>query len=184
MLGEPELSPGQRHDRFEEFVALLDVLLRERRTSWDGAYFRAVDARSIPGPVQLPRPPFVIAANGPRGMRLALRTGDGWATMGVAPHGAEPETWWRGVAEAVARFDGLADAVGQPADGFRRYLDLMALAAPMGSAEKLRDDAGRAAALGFTDIVVPWPRAGEPFAGSLTALEDFAGGLDDGGALS
>jgi alkanesulfonate monooxygenase SsuD/methylene tetrahydromethanopterin reductase-like flavin-dependent oxidoreductase (luciferase family) len=179
MLGGPELSPTQRHARFEEFVTLLDVVLRERRSNWDGTYFRALEARSIPGPVQQPRPPFVIAANGPRGMRLALRN-EGWATMGFADHGAEPEAWWRGVAQAVARFDELAEQAGGAGENFARYLDLMALAAPMGTAEKLLDDAGRAAELGFTDIVVPWPRDSDPFAGSLAAIEEFADGLTAG----
>jgi alkanesulfonate monooxygenase SsuD/methylene tetrahydromethanopterin reductase-like flavin-dependent oxidoreductase (luciferase family) len=182
MLGGPQLSPARRHQRFEEFVSLLDVVLREPRSSWHGTYFDAVDARSIPGPVQKPRPPFVIAANGPRGMRLALRS-EGWATMGVADHGAEPQAWWRGVAEAVARFDELAAQTGGVAAGFRRYLDLMALSAPMGTAEKLRADAGRAAELGFTDIVVPWPRQSEPFAGRTEALEEFAADLTAGALL-
>jgi alkanesulfonate monooxygenase SsuD/methylene tetrahydromethanopterin reductase-like flavin-dependent oxidoreductase (luciferase family) len=179
MLGCPELSPAQRHARFEEFVAVLDIALRERRSDWDGTYFSAVEARSIPGPVQQPRPPFVIAANGPRGMRLALRH-EGWATMGLAEHGADPAAWWRGVADAVARFEQLAEQVGGTGKDFRRYLDLMALAGPMGSAQTLRDDAGRAAELGFTDIVVPWPRESAPFAGSIVALEEFAAGLSSG----
>jgi hypothetical protein len=100
--------------------------------------------------------------------------------MGFADHGAEPEAWWRGVAQAVARFDELAEQAGGAGEDFARYLDLMALAAPMGTAEKLRDDAGRAAELRFTDIVVPWPRDSDPFAGSLAAIEEFAAGLNSG----
>jgi alkanesulfonate monooxygenase SsuD/methylene tetrahydromethanopterin reductase-like flavin-dependent oxidoreductase (luciferase family) len=122
----------------------------------------------------------VIAGNGPRGMRLALAHGDGWATMGTAPHGSDPEAWWKGVAEAATRFDELAANVDFPRPGIRRYLDHMALAGPVGSVEKLHDDAGRAAALGFTDVVMPWPRVGDPFAGSMDVIERFADRLVDG----
>ncbi|HEY7008704.1 MAG TPA: LLM class flavin-dependent oxidoreductase [Jatrophihabitantaceae bacterium] len=180
VLGGPSLSPGKRQIRFEEFVIVLDLLLRQPRTSWDGSHFRAVDARTVPGPVQRPRPPFVIAGNGPRGMRLALTHGEGWATMGTAPHGSDPETWWRGVADAAARFDELSVHMTAPPTGFRRYLDLMALAGPADSAEQLHDDAGRAAELGFTDIVVPWPRPSEPFAGRVEVIEQLADRLTDG----
>jgi alkanesulfonate monooxygenase SsuD/methylene tetrahydromethanopterin reductase-like flavin-dependent oxidoreductase (luciferase family) len=53
-------------------VTLLDLLLRHDRTTWSGEWFCAVEARTIPGPVQRPRPDFVIADNGPKGMHLAL----------------------------------------------------------------------------------------------------------------
>ena len=82
MLGAAELRPAQRVDRFAEFLELLDALLRGDRVTWSGSYFSAVDARSTPGPVQKPRPPFVVAANGPRAMALAARYGDGWVTTG------------------------------------------------------------------------------------------------------
>jgi alkanesulfonate monooxygenase SsuD/methylene tetrahydromethanopterin reductase-like flavin-dependent oxidoreductase (luciferase family) len=180
VLGHSELSPAQRHARYEEFVTLLDLLLRQDRTRWDGAYFRAVDARNYPGPQQRPRPPFVIAANGVRGMKLAISRGEGWATMGSSPHGAEPDVWWRGVAEAARRFDEVI-AQGEGADpDFRRYLDLLALAGPTGSVERLHDDVGRAASLGFTDAVTAWPRPQEPFAGTLRTLEELADRLDGG----
>ena len=75
VLGAPALSDRQRADRFAEFVALLDELLRIGRVDFAGEYYRAVDARSTPGCVQQPRAPFVVAANGPRSMRLAARFG-------------------------------------------------------------------------------------------------------------
>jgi len=46
MLGTPPLTPGARHRRFEEFVTLLDLLLREPVTSWSGEWFSAGEART------------------------------------------------------------------------------------------------------------------------------------------
>src|SRR5215217_6082326 len=45
VLGGPDLSARERVDRFEEFVELLDLLLREERVTWRGSYYQAVDAR-------------------------------------------------------------------------------------------------------------------------------------------
>src|SRR4051794_22852626 len=80
VLGREALTPRQRADRFTEFVHLLDLLLREERVTWQGEWYSAVDARTTPGCVQRPRLPFVVAANGPRTLRLAARYGQGWVT--------------------------------------------------------------------------------------------------------
>ena len=182
VLGQPPLTGRQRADRFEEFVTLLDLLLRQPRTTWSGDWFSAVEARMIPGPVQRPRPPLVIAGNGPRGMRLALRTGDGWATNGTAePPGAGEggEEWWAGVAESVRRFEAAAEPDGVP-DGFRRVLDMaFGLGSPR-SLEQVRDHLGRAATLGFTEVVIAWPRDEDPLRGSEPVLAELGALLADG----
>ena len=179
MLGGPELTLRQRADRFEEFVTLLDTLLRQRRTTWTGSWYSAVDARTIPGSMQRPRPNLVVAGNGPRGMRLALRRGEGWACSGGAPFGSEPDLWWAGLADTVRRFEDVAAAAGGISPGFRRYVDMQSGAGPISSVEKARDDIGRAVALGFTDIVLPWPRDSEPFQAPAGVLEELAADLRD-----
>jgi alkanesulfonate monooxygenase SsuD/methylene tetrahydromethanopterin reductase-like flavin-dependent oxidoreductase (luciferase family) len=182
VLGGRPLTGRQRADRFEEFVTLLDLLLRQPSTTWSGNWFSAVEARTIPGPAQRPRPPLVIAGNGPRGIRLALGTGDGWATNGVAePPGAGEggEEWWRGVAEAARRLEDAAKPEGVP-DGFRRVLDMaFGMGAPR-SLEQMRDQLGRAAALGFTDAVIAWPRHEGPLHGSESVLAELGALLVDG----
>ena len=82
ILGGELLTPKQRFDRLCEFTVLLDRLLTHDHVSHAGTYFSAVDARTLPGPVQRPRIPFVMAANGPRSLRLAVKHGAGWLTTG------------------------------------------------------------------------------------------------------
>ena len=190
VLGGAPLSSRERADRFQEFVTLLDLLLRQPSTTWSGDWFSGVEARMIPGPRQQPRPPLVVAGNGPRGMRLALSTGDGWATNGLAePPGAGQggEEWWSGVAEAARRFENAADRIrpdpstssGRMA-GFRRVLDMaFGMGAPR-SLEQMRDHLGRADELGFTDIVIAWPRQVEPLRGSESVLAELGALLVDG----
>jgi alkanesulfonate monooxygenase SsuD/methylene tetrahydromethanopterin reductase-like flavin-dependent oxidoreductase (luciferase family) len=175
-LGRSELTPGERVDRFAEFLELLDTLLREDRVSWSGRYYTAVDARSTPGGVQPPRPPFIVAANGPRTMRLAARYGDGWITTGRP---ADDEAgWWRSVAEMQDRFGAALAAAGRPPGEVARYLDLDSSPVySLSSPQAFTDAAGRAAELGFTDVVAHWPRPSSWYAGSEKVLESVAGSL-------
>lgn len=80
ILGGQPLKSKERFDRLCEFTGLLDRLLTQDHVSHRGTYFGAVDARTRPGPVQRPRIPFVMAANGPRSLRLAVEYGAGWVT--------------------------------------------------------------------------------------------------------
>src|SRR5450631_3976272 len=83
VLGNAVLSPADRAARLEEFVQLLDRVLVQPSTDHAGRFYTAVDARTTLPALQRPRPPFVIAANGPRTMRLAARYARGWATSGA-----------------------------------------------------------------------------------------------------
>lgn len=169
VLGQPPLSPQDRADRFAEFVELLDRLLTSDSTTWHGRFYDAVDARTTPGCVQQPRVPFVVAGRGPRAIELAARFGQGWVT-----HPGESEDlaqWWRGVARAMRRFRETGSAA-------RTYLQLdSAPVFSLSSVDFFMEAAGRAAELGFTDILTHWPRPDGPYAGSETVLESVAAQL-------
>lgn len=165
--------PRSRQGRFEEFVAALDMLLAQERTTFSGEYYQVRDARSAPGCVQRPRLPFVVAANGPKAMAVAAKYGTGWVTTG--PETDDETAWWRGVARMAEQFEGALAAIGR----VKRSIDfhLNADSCPvysLSSVEHFRDVAGRARALGFTDLVVHWPRADGVYAGSEAVLERVA----------
>jgi alkanesulfonate monooxygenase SsuD/methylene tetrahydromethanopterin reductase-like flavin-dependent oxidoreductase (luciferase family) len=168
VLGGQPLEPRARGDRFAEFVEQLDSLLTQERTSIVGHYYTSVDARSAPGCAQHPRVPFVVGANGPRSMRLATRFGQGWVTTGKG--GETLDEWWAGVAGLAKKF---TDTPGS--EGLDRYLNLdSAPVYSLSSAEYFHDAAGRAAELGFTDIVSHWPRDEGVYAGRVSTLERVA----------
>src|SRR5215472_9575925 len=122
VLGDPELSARQRVDRFAEFAELLDLLLRTDHVSWTGDYYRAVDARNLPGCVQRPRVPFLMAANGPRSIALAARFGDAWVTTGGPSD--ELAAWWRGVGDGLRRLDDALTVNGRDPAEVPKYLSL------------------------------------------------------------
>ena len=162
-----------RSRRFAEFVEFVDALLTSEKVTLTGEFYTAVDARSAPGPVQSPRPPFVVAANGPKAMRVAARFGQGWITTGARSD--DLDSWWRSVADAAARFDEALQEQGRERDAVRRFVQTDA--APvfsLSSVETYRDFLGRSAELGFTDVVAPWPRHEGVFAGSEKVLETVA----------
>jgi alkanesulfonate monooxygenase SsuD/methylene tetrahydromethanopterin reductase-like flavin-dependent oxidoreductase (luciferase family) len=177
VLGGEVLPPQRRAERFEEFTELLHALLTRSRTDYAGDYFQSTDARMIPACVQQPRPPFIVAANGPRLMRLAARFGQGWVTTGTTEGADGLAAWWDGVAELSDRFTGTLVAAGRKADALDRYLMVDSNGrAALSSLDFFEDCAGRAAELGFTDLLVHWPRAEGVYAGSEAVLQAVAPG--------
>jgi alkanesulfonate monooxygenase SsuD/methylene tetrahydromethanopterin reductase-like flavin-dependent oxidoreductase (luciferase family) len=173
VMGGPPLSRRELADRFTEFTELLDLLLRTDHVSWRGQYYAAVDARNLPGCVQQPRLPFVVAANGKRTIGLAARLGQGWVTTGS--RGVGEAAWWQSVAAAYGQFDAALAAVGRSPDQVRRYLSLDASGTfALSSAECFADMAGRAAEIGFTDVITHWPRPDGWYAGDESVLETVA----------
>jgi alkanesulfonate monooxygenase SsuD/methylene tetrahydromethanopterin reductase-like flavin-dependent oxidoreductase (luciferase family) len=178
VLGSELLPARDRARRFSEFVQLLDLLLTADRVSYAGEHYRAVDARMLPGCVQRPRLPFVVAANGPRTMAVAARYGQGWATTGSTPPEDGPRAWWRGVAALAARLDDVCASAGRDPSTLERWLSVDASGTySLASLGAFTDAYGQAAALGFAEVVVHWPRAAGAYAGSEGVLEEVAAWL-------
>lgn len=183
VLGQPEYTPRQRHERFTEFVEDLDVLLRFEDAgsdgiSFDGAWFQAVKARMVGGPAQAPRVPFVIAANGPKGLALAARLGQGWVTTGSEK--TTGEDWWRGVADLSKRLDDAAEASGRNPQTIDRYLSLDSEDRySLSSLAAFEDMSSRASEIGFTDMISHWPRRDGIYAGSEGVLLEAAALITD-----
>src|SRR5690606_20190143 len=94
--------------------------------------------------------------------------------------GADAEEWWRGVTELASAFDNALDKAGRDPGDVRRYL--YADAGPaysLTSVAAFRETAERTKELGFTDLVVHWPRPEPPFAGDPAVLDELAGGVLD-----
>jgi len=183
VLGQPEYTPRQRHDRFAEFVTDLDTLLRHEPTGPDGSpaggisftgdWFTAVHARMVGRPAQTPRVPFVIAANGPKGLKLVAEQAAGWVTTGA--DGVVGEDWWRAVAGLVTRLDDTLDAAGRDRHTVDRYLSPDSGGGySLESIGAFDDAVGRATELGFTDVISHWPRPDGIYAGAEAVLDEVA----------
>lgn len=199
VLGD-DLTRSERSRRFREFVPLLERCLREDHVDHDGEFYRVVDARN-----QISEPtPLLVAADGPRAMEVAAKYAEGWVTTGpAAGDWAERDAvdqWWAGVAEAAGRFTeveqrfteaqqtAIAHAAGEGPDAsaaavmppaMARYLTLDASGpAALSSVGFLTDQVGRAEELGFTDVIVHWPRPQRPYQSDIRVLEDYVRSWD------
>jgi alkanesulfonate monooxygenase SsuD/methylene tetrahydromethanopterin reductase-like flavin-dependent oxidoreductase (luciferase family) len=172
ILGGDLLTPRQTVDRLAEFVELLDKLLTTDGVDYQGDYFSTRNARTLPGCVQQPRVPFVMAANGPRSLRLATRYGAGWVTTGRKSD--DFDTWFGSVTDLSRRLDGVLESEGKDSAEFDRYLALDSARYSLSSVAAFEDVVGRAAELGFTDVITHWPRANGVYGGSEDVLEQVA----------
>jgi len=172
-----DLTLKERVDRFHEFTGLLDRLLRDDHVTADGRFYSARDVRTLPGPVRGEeggnRVPLIVAANGPRTIRLAVDRADGWMTYGGTTD--TDAAWWSLVGDLSGRVDAALDAAGRAPEGLTRYLNLdSAPTFSLTSAAACEDAVGRAEALGFTDVITHWPRDDDPFRGARAVLEQLA----------
>jgi alkanesulfonate monooxygenase SsuD/methylene tetrahydromethanopterin reductase-like flavin-dependent oxidoreductase (luciferase family) len=175
MLGQDPWSRHERSERFAEFLDVLDRLLREPETSYQGRFYAAVGARTYPGCVQQPRLPFAVAATGPRGMELAATLGQTWVTTGdLGPEGSV-----LGLDEGVgvvraqmAHLDEACAVVGRdPTSMARLVLTGPRLAAGLTSIDAFDETVERYSEIGVTDFVVHWPRADDPYAADRATFE-------------
>jgi alkanesulfonate monooxygenase SsuD/methylene tetrahydromethanopterin reductase-like flavin-dependent oxidoreductase (luciferase family) len=176
VLGQPELTAKQRHERFVEFVTGLDELLRFEKPgsggiSFDGEWFTAVNARMVGAPAQTPRIPLIVAANGPKGLAMVAERADGWVTTGRESDSGD--AWWNGVAELSARLDdALAERGRESMDRYLSFDSPSQLA--LESVGAWEDAVGRASDLGFTDLIYHWPRAEGIYAAREEVLFEVA----------
>jgi F420-dependent oxidoreductase-like protein len=75
-----DLPPlGQRFDRLEEALAVIESLLTRPRTTFEGTHYRLTEAYCEPKGIQSPHPPLVIGGRGEqRTMTLAARYASQW----------------------------------------------------------------------------------------------------------
>jgi alkanesulfonate monooxygenase SsuD/methylene tetrahydromethanopterin reductase-like flavin-dependent oxidoreductase (luciferase family) len=173
ILGGRPLTPKERVDRLYEFTELLDRLLTQDHVCHRGTYFSAVDARTLPGPLQRPRIPFVMAANGPRSLRLAVEYGAGWVTTG--PKVEALDQWWAALVELGGRLDEALAKAGRDSATLERHLNLDSSPQfALSSVGAFQEMVGRAGELGFTDVITHWPRPDGPYAGDVSVLERVA----------
>jgi alkanesulfonate monooxygenase SsuD/methylene tetrahydromethanopterin reductase-like flavin-dependent oxidoreductase (luciferase family) len=164
VLGGVVLSPRERRQRLAEFVELLDLLLRQPTTSFQGAFYTADEARMIPGCLQRPRVPLALAAGDPGTMALVVRWADAWITYGDSSH---RDLTAAGTDVAVRRqLDVLTqqcELLGRdPGSIDRIYLSGNTEERPLASLAAFTDLVGRCESLGFTDLVFHHPRADDP----------------------
>ena len=108
-LGIPWPEPPERFARLKEALGLIDKLWSEERVTFDGEYYRTVDATIYDKP-ETPVPIYIGAA-GPAATRLAGRIADGFITTSGKKRELYTETLLPALAEGLEKAGRSADDV-------------------------------------------------------------------------
>lgn len=137
--------------RFKEAVVLVDQLLRNDTTTFEGGYYQVKEARMRPAPVQKPRPPLLIGAKGPRMLRICAEYADIWNSEGSAEVLRERNEILN---EACA-------AIGRDPESIVRsmyYWVPKASADPWSSVDAFEDVIGRYREAGINEFILDHPK--------------------------
>jgi alkanesulfonate monooxygenase SsuD/methylene tetrahydromethanopterin reductase-like flavin-dependent oxidoreductase (luciferase family) len=180
IFGTAQWSASERVERLDDHLRLLDPLLRGRAVTKSGRHY-SVEGAQLPEPVQRPRPPLVVAAEGRRSLRLVARHADAWVTLG-----GQPQTPERGVPtvseaeglratrERVATLESHCREIGRDSGEIRRIiLAYRRRVDPLSSIDAFDEFVGSYSEMGFDEFVFYWPSALATFKENreMTALE-------------
>lgn len=175
-LGMDLWPPRERYERLAEQLLVLDQLLRGGPVEHAGRYYRA--AVTCPSPVQRPRPPFTIAAQGPRSLRLVAEHAAAWNTLGGQPAwGARVSTEEARAAlgQQLAELDAACALIGRDPRSIRRSLYAFRVdPPPFSSVEVFTDYVGRHRELGIEEFIFAWPTDPATRAERISVLERVA----------
>jgi alkanesulfonate monooxygenase SsuD/methylene tetrahydromethanopterin reductase-like flavin-dependent oxidoreductase (luciferase family) len=157
MIGVPDWEPAERVARLAEYVEIVDRLLRDEVTSFEGDFYRVTGAIMNPRPVQSPRPPITVGALGPVMLRHAARFADTWNSLSFQESFEDQVDETRRRATLI---DEICASVGrEPATLRRSYTMFDARARPRGgsidyyeSTDRFEDMVGRMIELGMDEI--------------------------------
>jgi F420-dependent oxidoreductase-like protein len=149
MFGIDFPDPPERVGRFAEAVHIVDALLRNDETSFDGRYYQLRGARFRPRPIQQPRPPLVLAGHQPRMLKTVARYADVWNSFGSVDE----------MRERNARLDEQCRAIGREPRAIRRslYAGWSMTPSPLTSVEAFQDVVGRYREAGVEEFLLDLP---------------------------
>ena len=87
---EPEFAAlgvpiAERGSRTNETIDILKALWTEDVPSYDGRHFQFSNIKSVPQPVQKPRPPILVGGMTKGALQRVVRRADGWIALGKSP---------------------------------------------------------------------------------------------------
>lgn len=155
MFGVPYPDDAARVSMYGEALQVIDLLLRQDVTTFTGQYYQVTDAPFRPAPIQRPRPPFTLAAHGPRMLKTIAPYVDRWNSMGSPAQ----------MRERGERLDDALVAAGRdPGTVIKSLLYVPAILPdehPWDSVDAFYDFAGRYGEAGLHELILQPPLSGD-----------------------
>lgn len=176
-MGDDDMSACARANRFCDFVAIIHALMTQQETNIVGEYYKARDVHIAHGLSGDGPPQLAVAAGGRRTMLAAARYGQAWVTLGE-PGRSEESRFDQGckrLHNQVDLFDQACDLEGRDPESISRIVVAgKQLGGVLDSIDSFEEAEGLFGELGFTDMLVFWPRISPPFEGKFAVLEEIA----------
>ncbi len=171
-LGAGGTDGGELVARLDEQLDSVDRLLRGETVTRDDGYHPMRNAFVEP-PVQVPRPPILVAAQGPRAIRVAAARADIWNSLGGQPIAGDALSLDDAVAETrrqMEQLDAACVELGRDPSSIRRSV-FAYRSGIYQSLDAFETWVGRMLEIGIGEFVVMYP-GGDSAAESI--LERFA----------
>jgi len=155
-------APKQRVDRFDEAIQIIRSLLGEDRTTFDGEVYTITDAPSDPKPIQSPLP-ILVGTSGNRMMRITARYADEWNTWGGVEMAGGNRERFAAACESVdvdlatktTSVQSLVFITDDDATAEKILAGGFGTRSIAGSVDRIVEQMGQYAALGFDEFIVP-----------------------------
>ena len=142
MTSIPTWEIPERARRFRECVEIVDQMLRNPTTAYNGQHYQIKDAVMNPMPIQQPRPPLTLAAHGPTTLKVTAALADSWNSFGK--FGASTEEATALTRERNQMLDEYCAKIGRNPQTIRRsILSGMTTDKPFASLQAFHDYVGR-----------------------------------------
>ena len=151
---------SERVERLAEVTEIVDKLLRNEATTYEGCYYQVKDADLRPAPVQRPRPPITIAAHRARALKIAAAFADTWDSFGGI--GLTSSECLAVTLKRSWQLDECCVSAGRdPSTLTRSFFAGLLVDSPWASVEAFRDLIGRYREIGISEFNFRWPPANQ-----------------------
>ena len=154
-FGIPLEDPPIRVARFREAVEVIDSLVRGRRTTYEGRYYRLRHAQLRPRPLQSPRPPLTLGAHRPRMLGICAAYADRWNSTGTVEEMAERNRLLDEACLQVGRDPG---EIIRSLYGWASAMAASGLPDPWSSLDAFEEVVGMFSEVGINEFILDQPR--------------------------
>jgi alkanesulfonate monooxygenase SsuD/methylene tetrahydromethanopterin reductase-like flavin-dependent oxidoreductase (luciferase family) len=161
MTGVENWPAAERVQRFREAVEIVDAMLRQEKTTYQGRYYHVTEALISPSTIQKPRPPLTIAAHGPTTLKIAAQFANTWNSYGgFEISSQETLAITRQRSEMLNEY---CTKIGRdPGEIYRSFLVGLTADTPFASLEAFHEFVGRMHEIGISEFIFYYDYADLP----------------------
>ncbi len=158
MIGSENWSAKERIERLREQVVILDKMLSNEVSTFEGRYYKIDGATMQPGCIQKPRPPLTIAAHLKASLDIVAEYADSWSSFG-SDFGSPAEVIVQKTMERINYLEKACERIGRDPGSITRSLLIFGREAnfAFASEEHFIEIVERYTAIGINELIFFYP---------------------------